>query len=424
MGTSLFQRGVPFVIFTFFKGLSPFFVNFFLIFSSFYLKPAYHGYKPPMIPFGSFRIGRIFGISIEVNYTWFIIFALVTAALAFAYFPTVYPGLTVGVSLVMGIVTSFLFFASVLIHELMHSLVAIRNGMKVSKITLFIFGGVSQLTDEPQTPAIEFKMAIAGPGTSFVLGIIFGAIAYGFGALGLSPAFFGPFVWLGIINILLGAFNLVPGFPLDGGRVLRSALWAIFKDIRRATKVAARFGQGFAYFLIIVGLVFIFSGLLDGLWLILIGWFLNNAAQGSYQQLMLRETLKGVDVKQIMKKDVETIPAQTRLREAVDEHFLKSQKAVFPVVTAPAGELVGVVRINDVQTIPQDKWEEKEVGQVSKPLPDEKKIEPKEGVVEALTKMSQAKTDNLLVVTDKQLKGKVNRQDIVRLIKIKSRLKV
>lgn len=377
-----------------------------------------------MIPFGSFRIGRIFGISIEVNYTWFIIFGLVTAALAFAYFPTVYPGLTLGATLAMGIITSLLFFASVLIHELMHSIVAIRNGMKVTKITLFIFGGVSQLTDEPQTPKIEFKMAIAGPGTSIILGVIFGISAYGVAAAGLSAVFFGPLVWLGIINILLGAFNMVPGFPLDGGRVLRSALWAIFKDIRRATKVAARFGQGFAYFLIVIGLVFIFSGLLDGLWLILIGWFLNNAAQGSYQQLMLRETLRGVDVKQIMKKDVETIPAQTRLNDAVNEHFLRSQKAVFPVITDPTGELLGIVRINDVQTVPQDEWPEKDVSQVSKPLPEEKKVEPKEGVVEALTKMSQAKTDHLLVVSDKHLEGKVNRQDIVRLIKIKSRLKV
>jgi len=377
-----------------------------------------------MIPFGSFRIGRVYGISIEVNYTWFIIFGLVTAALAFAYFPTVYPGLSVGVSLIMGIVTSIIFFGSVLLHELMHSIVAIRNGMKVQKITLFIFGGVSQLSDEPQTPGVEFKMAIAGPATSLVLGVVFGFLAYGSAVIGLSPAFFGPFVWLGIINILLAVFNLVPGFPLDGGRVLRAALWAGFKDIKKATRVASRFGQGFAYFLIIAGLVFIFSGLLDGLWLILIGWFLNNAAQGSYQQLILRETLRGVDVAQVMKKDVDSMPAKTRLKDAVNNFFLKSNKGLYPVVRQKSNEVVGMVKINDVQSVPQDEWQDKEVSEVSKPFPGEKKIQPEQGVIDALTQMSQTKNENLLVVSgDNHLEGKINRLDIMRLIKIKSRLK-
>ena len=377
-----------------------------------------------MIPFGSFRLGSIFGIDIEINYTWFIIFGLVTAALAFAYFPTIYPGLPPGITLVMGVFTSLVFFASVLLHELMHSIVAIRNGMHIQKITLFIFGGVSQLTDEPPTPGIEFKMAIAGPSTSLALGVIFGVIAYLFSISGLSAAFFGPFVWLGIINVLLGAFNMVPGFPLDGGRVLRAALWAAFKNMQRATRVAARLGQGFAYSLIILGLVFIFSGLLDGLWLILIGWFLNNAAQSSYQQLQLREVLRGVNVEQIMKKDVEVLPAQTNLREAVDDYFLRSSRATFPVVKDPEGELVGVVRINDVQAIPQSEWQEKEVAQVSKPLPENKKVEPQEDAMGALTKMSEANTDNLLVVSQKRLQGKINRRDIISLIKIKSKLKV
>lgn len=377
-----------------------------------------------MIPFGSFRIGKLFGIDIEINYTWFIIFGLVTAALAFAYFPTVYPGLSVGVSVVMGIITSFLFFASVLLHELMHSVVAMRNGMHIQKITLFIFGGVSQLTDEPQTPGIEFRMAIAGPGTSFVLGIAFGVIALGFISINASPAFFGPFVWLGIINVLLAVFNLIPGFPLDGGRVLRSILWASFKNIERATRVASLFGQGFAYFLIVTGLVFIFSGLLDGLWLILVGWFLNNAAQGSYQQLILRESLKGVNVNQLMKKDVQAMPSQTKLKEAVSDYFLRSNKSTYPVVETPTGELVGIVRINDVQSIPQQEWEQREVKQVSKPLPAEKQVNPDEDAMGALLKMTQAKTDNLLVVDKKHLQGKVNRKDIMRLIKIKSRLKV
>jgi len=395
--------------------------HFSLIFA---LKNQSAGYKQIiMIPFGSFRIGRIYGIDIEINYTWFIIFGLVTAALAFAYFPTLYPGLAPGVTLIMGVFTSLIFFASVLLHELMHSIVAIRNGMHIQKITLFIFGGVSQLTDEPPTPAVEFKMAIAGPGTSVALGVVFGSIAYLFSISGLSAVFFGPFVWLGIINVLLGAFNMVPGFPLDGGRVLRAALWAIFKNVQRATRVAARFGQAFAYSLIILGLVFIFSGLLDGLWLILIGWFLNNAAQSSYQQLQIREVLRGVNVEQIMKKDIEVLPAQTKLREAVDDYFLRSSRATFPVIKDPEGELVGVVRINDVQAIPQSEWEEREVEAVSKPLPENKKIEPGEDAMGALSKMSEANTDNLLVVLEKRLQGKINRRDIISLIKIKSKLK-
>ncbi len=377
-----------------------------------------------MIPFGSFKIGKLLGIDIEINYTWFIIFGLVTAALALAYFPTVYPSLPLSATLVMGFFTSILFFASVLLHELMHSFVAIRNGMSVQKITLFIFGGVSQLTDEPETPKIEFKMAIAGPGTSMILGVAFGGLAVGLSFAGLSPAFFGPFVWLGIINVLLAVFNMIPGFPLDGGRVLRSILWATMKNAQQATKVASLFGQGFAYLMIVVGLAFIFSGLLDGLWLILVGWFLNNAAQGSYQQLMLRETLKGVNVNQIMKKDVTTMPSETKLSQAVDNYFLKSNKAAFPVVRDHDGsELIGVVRINDVQTVPEKEWSQKNIGQVSKPIPEEKKVEPDEDAMGALMKMSQENTDNLLVVSENHLQGKVNRDDIMRLIKIKSKLK-
>ena len=375
-----------------------------------------------MIPFGSFRLGKIYGISIEINYTWFIIFGLVTAALAFAYFPTLYPQLSVGVTIVMGFITSVLFFGSVLAHELMHSIVAIKNGMEVKKITLFIFGGVSQLSDEPETPGIEFKMAIAGPGTSFVLGIVFGLIAIGSSSIGLSPAIFGPFVWLGIINILLAVFNMIPGFPLDGGRVFRSILWAGFKDMKKATKIAARVGQGFAYLLIVGGLIFIFSGLLDGLWLILIGWFLNNAAQGSYQQLLLRDSLKDVNVEKLMKADAEAMPAGTKLKDAVDEYFLKSNKAVLPVVKGPKADLIGEVRINDVQSIPKSEWEQKDIEQVTKPVSDEEKVGLQENAMNALMKMSETKADKLLVVSESHLKGNVYRDDIMRLIKIKSRL--
>jgi len=233
---------------------------------------------------GGIPIGRLFGISLRLNYTWFIVFGLVTWSLTTNYFPLNFPDWSLSTSLVAGILTSLLFFTSVLIHELMHSVVAQASGIKVTSITLFIFGGVSQMSEEPRKPMDELRIALAGPLASLLIGAICWAIYFL-----ISDRF--EFIqaityWLGLINIFLAVFNLVPGFPLDGGRVLRSILWWRNQNLRRATKTATNIGRIVGYLFIFGGIFFIFQGLwLNGLWLAFIGWFLENAAVGSYRQV-------------------------------------------------------------------------------------------------------------------------------------------
>lgn len=374
-----------------------------------------------MIPFGSFKIGSISGIDIEINYTWFVIFFLVAAALSFAYFPTVYPQLPVSVNVINGVITALLFFGSVLFHELMHSSVALRNGLNIKKITLFIFGGVSQMDEEPPTAGIEFRMAIAGPLSSIVLAFVFGGIFFALTSAGTSAAFFAPFGWLALINFMLGIFNLVPGFPLDGGRVFRSIIWAWTKDLTKATKIASRFGQFFAYSLIVFGLVMIFRGFLDGLWLILIGWFLNNAARGSYQQLLLRTQLGDVSVENLMIKDVQTVDPEINLQNLVDDYFMRLKTGCFPVVEQ-SGKLLGIVNLSDVRSISKDKWAVTHTKDVVEPVPADRVISSKDEAITALMQMSQENKRQLFVVDNNQLVGEVHRRDIVGLLKVRSRL--
>ncbi|RJQ30853.1 MAG: site-2 protease family protein [Actinobacteria bacterium] len=383
-------------------------------------KCRYSGKPDSMIPFGSFRIGRIYGIDIEINYTWFIIFALVTAALAFSYFPTVYPSIPPAINLINGFLTSILFFGSVLFHEMMHSIVAMRNGLKISKITLFIFGGVSQMTGEPDTPGVEFRMALAGPMSSFFLSFIFAGIFILSRNLN-SQIISAPFGWLAIINFVLAAFNLFPGFPLDGGRVFRATLWYFMKDIKRATLYASRLGQAFAYTLIFLGLLMVFRGLLDGLWLVLIGWFLNNAAQGSYQQLVLRTALEDVKVKDVMNTEVESLSPNTTLSQAVNDFFLKFKKARFPV--AEQGDLLGSITLNNIKKVPEQEWDNHQVKEVTEPVSTDKVTEPETGASDALMQMSTGRAGNLFVVENNHLLGFINRNDILRLLRLRTSLK-
>jgi len=235
----------------------------------------------------SFVIGRIFGIPIGVNYSWFIIFIIVTASLALFYFPENYPKWSVETYWGIALVTSLLFFGSVLAHELCHSIVSIHNGIPVRSITLFIFGGVSQISREAAKASDELVMAAAGPLSSLVLGGIFAAIWYL--SLPVSEPVAAVAYWLMIINVSLALFNLIPGFPLDGGRVLRSLLWAV-TDYRRATRIAAISGQGIAYLFIVVGIVIMFLGYwINGLWIAFIGWFLGGAAAASRREVTLQE---------------------------------------------------------------------------------------------------------------------------------------
>ncbi len=374
---------------------------------------------------GAIKLGKIFGIEIRLHFSWIIIFFLVGYSLSFFYFPTRYPDLPRATRIVMGLVTTFFFFASILFHEMSHSIVARRNGIPIRFITLFIFGGVSSISKEPDTPAIEFKMAAAGPGSSLLLGIAF-AVLYAAGRqLGAGDAFTGVVGYLAFINVLLAVFNLVPGFPLDGGRLFRAIIWGITGSIQRATKIASDFGRGFAFFLIAGGLaiaLFVPDGLLNGLWFIFIGWFLEQAARGSYQQTVVQQALSHVLVREIMTPEPMTIPAELSLRRAVDEYFLTHKHSGFPVVRDE--QAVGVISLEDVRGVPSDRWDDVTVEEAMEDLGPESVVRADAHVADLLTRLHSRETDRLLVVdNDHHVTGIVTNDDVARYIRVQVALR-
>ncbi len=374
-----------------------------------------------MLPFGSIRIGRLFGIDIEVNYSWFLIFALVTINMSFLFVSEKSVSPVSGVA--AAVFASLAFFASVLLHELSHSLVARMFGIPIKKITLFIFGGVSQMTGEPKTAGAEFFMAVAGPLSSFVLGALFAGAYLASAMVGAGVPVTMTFSILAYINVVLGVFNLAPGFPLDGGRVLRAILWKVWGDIRRATRVASRIGQGLAMLLIVYGFIEVLGQRnISGIWLVLIGWFLNNTAQSSYQHLLLERSLSDVKVSRIMAGEVVTVPPDVTLQELVDRYFMQYRFGRFPVVDG--GHLLGVVTLHDVKDTPRERWVTTTVREVATPVSPGLTIGPEDEAVRALMQMANEDVGHLLVVSDGDLVGLVTRADIIRLIKIKSQLEV
>ncbi len=255
------------------------------------------------------RIGTIWNIPIRLNTSWFIIFGLLTWSLSRDYFVAAYPNLSSGVYLSLGVVTSLMFFGSVLAHELGHSWVALKDGIPVRGITLFIFGGVAQIEREASTPASEFRIAIAGPLTSLLLA---GGFFILYSLDKQIPYLAAPSEYLMRINFLLALFNLVPGFPLDGGRVLRAAVWAWKKDLHKATRIAALIGQVIAYLFIGLGILRMFQGQFsNGIWMIFIGWFLQSTASSTYQQIKLETSLRGSSVRQVMSRELVKLPGLT-----------------------------------------------------------------------------------------------------------------
>lgn len=369
----------------------------------------------------SIRLGKIIGIPISIDVSWFIIFALIVYTLAEYMFPQLNPNFTPLMNWLGGIIAALFLFLSVLLHELMHSYVAIKSGMKVGGITLFIFGGVSKLNDEPQTPEVELKMAIAGPATSIALAAIFWVIAaYGgaaiLGQLGLEIV-----KYLALINLALGIFNLIPGFPLDGGRVFRAILWGSLNSLERATRIASRVGQGFGYLFIIGGFWMMLSGgLLNGLWLVFIGWFLNNAAQQSYQQIELRRALSGVDVHRVMTTDFPHVDPNITVDQFVHDYLLQYDYNAFPVTEND--NFLGIITVNEVRNIPREQWHDMNVRQLIRTPEEERVIDENDDAFDALMHMAQGNIRRLLVIHDGKLKGMVLQDSIINLVRTKLRL--
>jgi len=368
---------------------------------------------------GSWRLGRLFGIAIDIDYSWLIIFGLVAWSLATGYFPEQYEGWPAWLYWFVGLLTSLAFFGSVLTHELSHSLIAKARGGEVRNITLFIFGGVASMVEEPDSPGSEFLMAFAGPLSSFVLAALFGLLRLTFD--GLNEPLAALLQYLAYVNVAVGAFNLMPGFPLDGGRVLRAILWMATNSLRRATRWASYAGQGVAFLLIFLGISWSLQGrLFDGLWLVFIGWFLNNAARASYQQLLVRDLLGRVDVREVMTTDYGKVKPSISVQQLVDEHLLGADRHAFLVVSD--SQLRGLICLHDVRGVPRDEWRQTTVGQAMTPLDRLATVASSDGADQALSALSSRDVHQLPVVEGETPVGLLRRSDLLRYLEFSTQI--
>jgi Zn-dependent protease len=370
---------------------------------------------------GGIPIGRFFGITVKLHWSWFIIFFLITWMLATEYFPSVqeYEGWSTATRWVISLVTSILFFSSVLAHELAHSLVAKAAGLKVSAITLFIFGGVSQLTEEPKSPAMEFRMAVAGPGTSLVIGGACWGI-YSATQHPVSPVT-GMAFWLGYINVALAAFNMIPGFPLDGGRVLRSLLWWRSRNLRRSTRIASLIGRGFGYVFIFGGIALVFTDMWSlGLSLLLIGWILENAAVASYRQVALQDILRGHKVAEVMTRDCQEVPATLTVEQLVNDHILTSGRRCFPVVDS--GRALGLVTAQHVRAVQRNVWVSKTVREIMTPIDKIRQVHPDDDLSSVMYLLTEEDVNQVPVMQDNNIVGMVWQENLVTFIHLRSGL--
>ena len=363
---------------------------------------------------GGFRLGRLLGIPVVVHSSWFIALFVLSWSLALAYYPEQARGLSSGTYWWMGIISALLLFASVLVHELAHALVARRYGVRTRSITLFMFGGVAQIAAEPPTADAELAIAAAGPAMSYVLAGLFWVLDRAVSGTALG-AIIG---YLAFINAILATFNLIPGFPLDGGRVLRAMLWRRSGDLERATRIAAQSGRVVAMIFIGLGLVQLFRGsFVGGLWLMLIGWFLESAAQAGYEQVLLRRALGGVRVGDIMTRDLHTIDPSLTVEEAIADFFIPLKHGGFPVVYGD--RLVGVVTLQDVRGVPAEGRRERRVREVMTPQANLKTVRPTTSAYEAFMRLGQEQIGRLLVVDDGgSLVGIVTRSDLLHAIRL------
>ena len=361
---------------------------------------------------------RIFNIPIKLDLSWFIIVAFISWTLASGYFPHKYPDLDKSICWIMGISSALLLFVSVLLHELSHSIVAKKNNIPIKGITLFIFGGVAEMTEEPTTAKSEIKMATAGPVCSGALALIFFVISNFLITFVPVIPLIGILKYCVFINLALMIFNLLPGFPLDGGRILRAIIWNYTGDIRKATHTTSRIGSSLGVFLIIFGFFNIFTGnFIGGLWFAFIGIFLKGAAESGYQQLVAGKLLHGIKISEIMTRDLVTIEDSTTLDKLVDDYFLKHRYNSYPVVSN--GMLVGIVSIHDVKQIPREDWDKVDVRKILDSKIISLCVSPDDDATSAMSKMIRKGLGRIPVLDNGKLVGIVSHRDIIQIIKHK-----
>ncbi len=370
----------------------------------------------------AFPLFRLFGFSVKADPSWLIIVALIVWTLAAFYFPQLVPEQRPQVYWIMGLFGAIGLFGSIVLHELAHSLVARQFNVPIRGITLFIFGGVAELDREPPTAKAEFWVAIAGPIMSVLISVIATALWWVTGRAGAPPAIVAILGYLGWINMLLVAFNMIPAFPLDGGRVLRSILWAIRGNLRWATKVTSTIGAAFGLVLIGLGLLAMLNGYLyNGLWTALIGMFLRGAASASYQQLLVRRALEGESVSRLMSTDPVTAPPDVTLREFVEDYVYQHHFKMFPIVEDD-GRLLGCLSIDRVKKVPRDEWDTTTVRHVTDPCSGGNSIEPEADAMQALSRMQRLRVSRLMVVEDDRVVGIFSIRDVMKLMELRVEL--
>ena len=370
----------------------------------------------------SVTLGRLFGVDIGLHYSWLIIALLITLSLV-GHFGATDPNLSRAVVWISAVLTAVLFFVSVVLHELSHALVARARGVSVRSITLFALGGVATMENPSPDAKTEFWVAAAGPIASVAIGLGCYALA---ASLGWSPrADVSPSTavlgWLGYINISLAVFNLIPGFPLDGGRILRAILWGRSGDADRATMTAARVGQAVAFGFILLGVMRFFGGAgFGGLWIAFIGWFLLQAAQASYAQVAIVADLRGVHVRDIMSTDCATVGAGMRVQTLVDEHLLRTGQRCF-VVGGPGG-IVGLITSHEIEGLPRDRWASAPLSDVMRPIDHLRTVQPDTLAIEALRLMGREDVNQLRVMSEGKFEGMVGRGHILQLLQARAEL--
>lgn len=367
----------------------------------------------------SIKLFKVFGIEIRLDYSWFIIFALFAYFFGFIYFPSVLPGLNKGLLALITIITVILFFTSVLIHEMSHSLVARSKGTSVEKITLFLFGGMAQIEKEPETPNSELIMAIAGPAASFVVAAIFGVIWFFTKNIALVRE---PVKYLAIINIALGVFNMLPGYPLDGGRVLRSIVWRVTGNLERATFIASTTGRVIGFMIIAVGVFFIFMGnFLNGVWLAFIGWFLQSSAQMGYRQLIFETSIKGIKVGDVMNENIVNVTKDITIQDLVDDYFMKYRFGRFPVIEDEKTQrFIGVISLHDIKGVSKEEWPKVKIGDIVKSVSESEKVDMSMEISDAIKRMGKNDLGHLVVMSGDKLRGIITKSDVMRFIRIRS----
>lgn len=357
------------------------------------------------------RLGRVIGFEISLDTSWFIILFLVMWSFTEGVFPMQVPGLSRATYLAMGTAGALLFFVSLLAHELSHSVVARRKGIPVEGITLFLFGGVAKTRAEAGSPGDEFWIAFVGPLMSVAIGAaLFAAAAAGV-RLGVHPAFVAVLQYIGLLNVVLAVFNMLPGFPLDGGRVLRAAVWKATGSLMRATRIASLAGQGVGFLLIAAGVWQALGGnLMGGVWLGFIGWFLRNAAVSGLRQHQLHEVLEEITARQILTPVPETVPPDITLEDLTDRHFMRRRFRAFPVVENDAP--LGLISVHQVRDIPRELWARRTARETMTPLGDAIVVRPEDSLTAVLDKVREAPAHRVLVVGNGRLEGIITAGDL------------